>query len=600
MSNPSAPKTPVKDQVSPAKFVKPADLFRMRRRISTNTNSEDAIRQNNSNIDSRANPQIRSSPMGFGPHKRMFNDSPSMNAAKNSPTFYIEAQSPLKCLNNLTDPSPTKKLPTLLRNPFNQPVKRRLNLGSSPRKHDGIKSPNKKTRMLELDEDANLEPPKMKQHSLQNKGENSNVGCYLNDWTLRTRLRINFRTRCKNWIETSTSTHKRLLGVSKEESPSKLNDKTISLEAIKNVATVYQHPYMAWLPLYPRTTSEFEGKKEEPFTLTKHSNITAMMHKDWCESLNDLSNLLMDGKCPYFYMCSDNYNILFKQVPSSNPRKPHVQAYISPFSNGMGCKLNNFGLDFRCPGVISSSSILNNSTRESSQASFGSSQTRTSLDGESSQSSHKPREGKASASVDSGNASDLEEEEYFGEDENDDTSQFLESLGLSQQDFPSLQSRKKSFIEADSNPQSKSSYVKKSLAVIEGRENLLKLVNFLETNRLYTISTVGRFACIPPTLLAPCEFRLSTPQHPEVILSKKMIETVPHNLRPNSVHNSSPRKSGIDGTNVGPTFIELKGTILPNLFDSIHKLLRASDNMDHSCQSTGLETSLPFNTLPFT
>jgi hypothetical protein len=104
---------------SPVKFVKPAELFRMRR------------------------------------------------VRKHDYKFDITSQSPLKCLK---DPSPIKKIPIVLKNPFrgrsvkrplsfdssNSPIKRPSSNNSSPKNS----SPKKRPRInLEIDEDANMEAP---------------------------------------------------------------------------------------------------------------------------------------------------------------------------------------------------------------------------------------------------------------------------------------------------------------------------------------------------------------------------------------------------------------------------------------------------------
>lgn len=462
-----------------------------------------------------------------------------------------------------------------------------------------MRSPNKRTKMLELDEDANLEPPKMKQTDPQDKKDR----CYSNDWSLRTKVRINFEPHCKNWNGICASTHKRNSGSFVEESPSKVNDKTISIEAVKNAAIIYQHPYLAWLSLYPRDAKDFDEKKDNPFKLTEHSQVTKMMHKAWCESLNDLTNLLIHGHCPYFYLCADNYNVLFKKTPSSNCKRPLVQAYISPFSCGMGIELNKAGVEFKCPDLSNCniSTTMAASGRENSQASFGSSQSQATIniDEEASQDTKQGNRSKATTSVDSGNGSDLEDD--FGEDENEDASQFLESIGVSQQSCPFLQSKRKGFVETDSNTQTKVTS-KKPIATTEGRANILKLINFLQTNRLYTINSVGKFACVPPTLLSPTEFRLSTPQYPEVVLSKNMIEvTCPDEARRKCFE--TPKKTvQLDDSSSetsGPTFLELKGTILPKIHHELHKLLTISDNKSHSCSSTTLDSSTPFQSIQY-
>lgn len=106
---------------SPVKFVKPAELFKMRR-----------IRRHDFKFD-------------------------------------ITSQSPLKCLK---DPSPKKNIPIVLKNPF-RGVKRPLSFNSSnspiKRPSSNSSSPKKRPKMnLEIDEDANMEAPYSNSNGLSN------------------------------------------------------------------------------------------------------------------------------------------------------------------------------------------------------------------------------------------------------------------------------------------------------------------------------------------------------------------------------------------------------------------------------------------------
>lgn len=488
---------------SPSKFVKPADLFRMRHSTSS------------------------------------------------CPAF--EAQSPLKCLNNLAEPSPIKKLPTLLRNPFNNhPAKRRLNLGS----------PMKKTKLLGLDEDANLEAPKMKIAHLQ---ETKPKVCFRNSWTLHTKLKINFNQECKNWLDSSTSTH----GRNYENSPSKLTSEnpSISVEAIRNSARVYQHPYLAWQQLYPRIEKDFDFDYKPPLTLKPNSEIAKMLSRDWAKSFEDLTNMLLYGKCPYFYFCSNLNTIFFRQLPSSKPSKPHVQAYISPFTNSMGLTFNKLKIEFRAIDQ----KIIDNINNFSS-------------------------------SLDSGNVSDFsddEQEDEADEDKNEDGLQIIQGFGIPHEELPYRRSIKSCISGSDTS--SSQPVLNKStlpLVLVEGRNNMRRLVKFLQTNYSYTIQDLGKFACIPPTLLSPREFRLSTPQYPEVTLSKNMTNDQDQQSPDNSQDYSStpmkPRPKVVSGT----SFVELSGTILPSVYKELHKLLTLSDNMqNHTCQSNPLKSSVTFGSI---
>lgn len=554
-----------------------------------------------------------------------------MRQSSSSSPAFNEAQSPLKCLNNLTDPSPTKKLPTILKNPFNQlGVKRKLNL----------QSPNKRTKMFEIDEDANLEPPKMKMTTLdtslrsslnKTNSENSTSKnlfskkpcCYENNWMLRTSMKVTFNnnSQCKNWNDLSTSTHKR-----SKNSPSKLYDKTISVDAIKNLATYYQYPYLPWQPLYPRQLSAFltetkTSKSFDPSIPKVPELVFESIMRDWYESFDDLTNLLIDGKCPYFYVCSDNSTFLFKATPSSNPKRPLVQAYISPINLSFGMKLNESKIEYKLLNSSSkaNTSINSGSRDDFSQSSFASRSNISILDKTDSKSTQSPpmlKQDKTMTTVDSGNGSDEEDENE------EDTESILADWALDRTSMPMVGSQKKSFlVENDTNTQTKVTKAQ-PLAVVEGLSNIRKLSKFLRNkpNQAHIKQNVGAFAKIPSTLLSPCEFRFCTPQYPEVILSKNMIETGKVGPTKNSDKNESsesarqqkpganlmmtPKKNNLKqsrctDTPLGPTYFQLKGAILPSVYPEIHKLLSISDNMNHSCQSTKLDITGPFEGIEF-
>ena len=645
-------------------FLKPADLFK-KRRVSGATSLASKSLVNSSIKD--ANNKVL---------------SPSV------PTFMSGnmiankiAQSPMKCLSNLTDPSPTKKLPVVLKNPFNQPVKRRLQLGNSPTKKltsstnsSPRKSPVKKScRTFDMtDEDANLEPPKKRNYMSPTKRQQTHKAvCYKNDWTLRTKLSVNFnRFRCRNWSQSSTTTHKRYSGnLMDEETPSKINDKTISLEAIKNAATVYQHPYLPWLPLFPRIVFDKTGaipdkdRKLTQFAMSKHPAATSAMFSAWCESLDDLTNLLIDGKCPFFYICSDVQNMLFKRSTSYHD----VQAFITPFEFNFAMSLEKHGIKYRSDirGEIDDNNE-NSDNCNSQPKVFGNIDTNTMIDSN----AHFDRSNFFNSRIDS----DLDDKPYATiddelglekEDDNELTSQdYLDSLGVNLNDE---RTKIRPVPIVVTNHASKSSGTSRTIGLIEGVENIRKFIQMLKSNKKHTIHNSGEHASLPATLLSPREFRLSTPQYPDVIISKgtdsrlksSMADSIvgtpnssitgatasssptddiqsitsdnscnkySSNVRARVLTQSSTFDEGIQddlsltssiatgneasmvsilksdsqqGTVEGPRSFELRGPILPNLYKKLHKLLVVSDNRDHICSANQLNSSLPFEKLRF-
>lgn len=526
------------------------------------------------------------------------------------------------------------------------------------------------------DEDANLEPPNMRHQSrkspIKRQLVNGNA-CFLNDWTLKTKLHVAFPNRCRNWSSSSTTTHKRHNGsLMDEDTPSKVNDRTISVEAIKNAATIYQHPYLPWLPLFPRKVGDKttivtdQDKKQAQFAMSKHPAAIKAMLKAWCESLDDLTNLLIDGKCPFFYMCSDFKTMLFKRSTSYHD----VQVFITPFNLDFGLTLTKHGIDYKSDISEDLENNIENTDTSScnSQQMFGSFNSNTMPDSQSNFSlSGSQRQLNRHRSTNENRAySNIDEELGLDEeeDEGEQTSQAIfESIGIKGgwSELDAKEPDTKLTAPPGEVSRSKVIYTPKSIGVIEGVDNVRKFIHLMQTNKTHTINNVGEFASIPPTLISPREFRLSTPQYPEVMVIKakdnnKVMSLsgtalssnvgtpngsvsgtpltppdevhTPENNKDNSVRvrvltqSSSNLDEGIQddlsqsssmatdiskismiksGTTVvmGPSSFELQGPILPNLYRKLHKLLTVSDNSNHSCSATQLGSSVPFGLLRF-
>lgn len=341
---------------------------------------------------------------------------------KRRPKTLSVSQSPLKCLGNIMEPSPTKKLPNFLRNPFSslsKPVKRDLRT------------------LIGLDEDANLEPPKMK-------------------------------------LLTSSPTKTKM-------NPSPQHN---DLELLRNLDTIYQYPYISWISLHPRNAVTAKEKFLQ-FSLKEDSVIAQMMFKDWCDSLDNLIERLIEGKCAFFYLCADKFRILFEHHPTTS------QAAISPVSISLSNQLEAAGIEVKFPDTVSFLQDMSN------QATCD-----------------------VTRSIDSGNISDeefiddekLEDtrdvklEDKQGNDgrqvEEQDESQFLESIGWTQREI-SLYMKPKT----NSFPENAT---RRSSGSVEGSSDLKKLVSFLKSEKSYTLNKVGKFACIPPTLISPKQFKFAT------------------------------------------------------------------------------------------
>lgn len=427
---------------TPTKFIKPAELFMLRK-----VNRQSLCFDESSNQGQTV----------------------SSSSSHSSSFFNIDSQSPLKCLHNLSDPSPTKKLPVLLRNPFNKPVKRQLKLTNSP---------SKRSRMLAVDEDANLEPPKSRLH------------CPHSDWILLTKLRID--------LQPGQSDTKRL-------------QKLLEL-----AATFYQHPYLPWDPLFPR--ADVVSERKDLVSLKFSPELVAeTMYADWCKTFDDLLDQLSLGRCPYFYLCSNFNTLLFRRADSS------MKVLISPIKDFQSQKFDQLGIKFECPQVDFSPISQTTQTTQTTQT-----QTR-------------PH-----------SQSDMENFDQL-DDVEDPKDKNLDQI------FSQINTLKSGRLDENSRP----------LALVSDKESIQKLVKLIKTNINPTsLRFQATFSCIPPTLIAPRQFRQSTARCPTI----KVAAT----------------------SESGSTFIEIQGPVLPSIHVNIHELLIRNNFKEHQCSRKILDSSKSF------
>lgn len=171
----------------------------------------------------------------------------------------------------------------------------------------------------------------------------------------------------------------------------------------------------------------------------KLSDLLPNMHKEWIESVDDIVNLFIGNQCPYFFLCGENYEVFF------HIEDEHL-AHIVPFSPTLSNELTRNNIKFKTTGTV---------------------------------------EPKAESNDDD-------------DSDDEDTSVFLEEIGLSQQDFPSLM---------NSSQASKTTGQRPS-AVIEGKANIMDYIKFLKKR-----PQTG----LPATLLAPRQFKLSTFCQPNLL-----------------------------------------------------------------------------------
>ncbi|XP_066517280.1 protein downstream neighbor of son homolog [Hoplias malabaricus] len=295
----------------------------------------------------------------------------------------------------------------------------------------------------------------------------------------------------------------------------------------------WQHPYLPWLSLFPRIGAErkFAGKNT-PWAMD--AAVQQSLMSEWSVSLTSLYSLLKSKLCPYFYICSYQFTVLFRAAGLSGAKG--MTALLSPTTRGLREAMKADGIEFSLPLLEEkrkskercSSQLSNNSqqTDENELSSAGTSQ-----------------------------HSDKEEEE--NDDEDDGGLSWLQDMGLQDKikkpDAISIKMRKEhNEVRLDHRPE--------SVVLVEGL-NTFTLINFL-INCKSLVAGAGPQAGLPPTLLAPTAFRGATMQM----------------LKARSVNMKTQVRTGYQDM----CSLEVTGPIMPHALHALTQLITPAQKGDFS------------------
>uniref|UniRef100_A0A8C6FU66 DNA replication fork stabilization factor DONSON n=1 Tax=Moschus moschiferus TaxID=68415 RepID=A0A8C6FU66_MOSMO len=250
--------------------------------------------------------------------------------------------------------------------------------------------------------------------------------------------------------------------------PQSIQDPKLSTElrcAFQQSLIYWLHPALSWLPLFPRIGADRKmAGKTTPWS--NDETLQHMLMSDWSVSFTSLYNLLKTKLCPYFYICTYQFTVLFRAAGLAGDDV--ITALISPTTRGIREAMKNEGIEFSLP-------LIKENGPETRKASG------TGL-----------QHGEEQA------VSDEDEEESFS---------WLEEMGVQDKikkpDVLSIKLRKEIHeVQMDHRPE--------SVVLVKGM-NTFTLLNFL-INCKSLIATSGPQAGLPPTLLSPVAFRGATMQ----------------------------------------------------------------------------------------
>ncbi|RWS22849.1 protein downstream neighbor of Son-like protein, partial [Leptotrombidium deliense] len=237
----------------------------------------------------------------------------------------------------------------------------------------------------------------------------------------------------------------------------------------------------------------------------------------WSLCIRSLYQLTKVRQNAYFYVCSHSFTVLFRAAGVG--AMDEINALVYPTTAGLRKSLVDEDIQFTMPLADDTQSAVESEESCATQI------------------------------------NDIVDDE--------ESTVFLESLGLSQQDFPSLKQNK---------VKTKSDSKKTSLIALRGPDTLLFLT-FLTTNSQYVISKTGPSAGIPPTLLSPVAF------HGASLLPLKLKEKeIKH--KEETIYS-----------------LEINGPILPNTVHGLCEFMRETQEGNFSASLSTQESTIPFATV---
>ncbi|KAM3850281.1 protein downstream neighbor of son homolog [Diretmus argenteus] len=362
---------------------------------------------------------------------------------------------------------------------------------------------------------------------------------YPADWSLKTRLLFTSPLPF-SWAQ-QPKAQEEALGLSQHcraqhaALPHSLQDPRSCSElrcAFQQSLVYWQHPSLPWISLFPRINAErnFSGKS---CPWAQDAALQQSLLSEWSVSLSSLYSLLKAKLCPYFYICSYQFTVLFRAAGLAGSSS--ITALLSPTTRGLREAIKAEGIEFTLP-------LVEGRRRRSRET-----QNSTVHQGEEEEEEEEEEEKKGEESSDPKEGDDEDEEEE--EEDEDGGLSWLKEMGIQDQikkpDRISIQLRKeRRSVSTDHKPE--------SLVRVEGTDTFT-LINFL-INCKSLVAATGSQAGLPPTLLAPAPFR----------------GAAMHTLKARTVNV----KSQVGASYQDVSSLEITGPVLPSSLHAITTLLR--------------------------
>ncbi|NXF26477.1 DONS protein, partial [Rhodinocichla rosea] len=305
------------------------------------------------------------------------------------------------------------------------------------------------------------------------------------------------------------------------------------------------HPSLPWLPLFPRLGAD-RSMAGKACPWAQDEALQQVLMSDWSVSFTSLYQLLRARLCPYFYVCSAQFSVLFRAAGLAGSAEP--TAAIAPTTRGLRHAMRAEGIEFSLPLLEESGARKQKNSEESLETEMAEGLIR------------------GSRVEDAG-------EPAPSDDDDDGNFSWLEEMGVQgkvkKPDTISIQLRKeKHEVQVDHRPE--------SLVLVRG-SNTFRLLNFLISCRSL-VAVAGPQAGLPPTLLSPVAFRGGTLQ----------------TLKARTVSGRARVPGGFEDV----FSLEVLGPVLPHALHALTLLLGPAQRGSFRALLSPHEPSAAFNTRP--
>ncbi|XP_062982748.1 protein downstream neighbor of Son [Elgaria multicarinata webbii] len=330
--------------------------------------------------------------------------------------------------------------------------------------------------------------------------------------------------------------------------PQSIQEPKLSTElrcAFQQSLVYWLHPFLPWLQLFPRIGADRKMVgKNNPWSYDEA--LQQVLMSEWSLSFTSLYNLLRAKLCPYFYVCTYQFTVLFRAAGLAG--SDTITALISPTTRGLREAMKSEGIEFYLPFQEVRKRKWNTLA------------------------SHLET-GLADDSDTTGkDAENKEEQGMSGDDDEDDDEGFswLEEMGVQDKikkpDTISIKlSKERNEVQMDHKPE--------SVVLVKGT-NTFTLLNFL-INCKSLVASAGPQAGIPPTLISPVSFRGATMQ----------------TLKARSINV----RTQVNAHYKDAFSLEIVGPVMPHSLHSLSMLLKSAQNGSFSAVCYTHEPTAVFN-----